>query len=69
MITIEFLHENHLKFKKLGLPYTIRRCFKDLDDYITWFFKDENNCWMISRIITGHEIITGEIKQKGINNK
>jgi len=42
--------------------------FKDLDSYIEWFLKD-NDSWGISEVLSGQEIITGEIKQKGINNR
>lgn len=59
MIIIEFRNDigNYLKKE-----------FNKLDEFLIWYFNDDNSTWFINEIIEGHSIITGEIKQKGINN-
>lgn len=43
--------------------------FLNLDNFLCWYFKDNNSKWFIDEVLEGQDIITGEIKQKGINNK
>lgn len=69
MIKIDFVHYNYEVLERLGKSFTLLKEFKDLDEFLNWYFKDGGTNYFIGRIVEGQEIITGEIKQKGINNK
>lgn len=68
MIKIRFIH-CYWEFKETkGLPFLLIKEFNDLDSFLYWYFHEDGDKWSIDEVLEGHSIITGEIKQKGINN-
>ena len=61
MIKLKYLpNKTHSNFKFIH--------FDDLDSFLLWYFNDKQKDIEKVVFLAGHDIITGEIKQRGINN-